>query len=208
MSVVIPPYNDGWGDQSREHAGDAEFIWGETYGNAARITGEIDTLNVNIIRRAGNSAGQITNTNGNLLIYFQSPVSGRLINIVATLVCTEANFHGSFSDESGVSHATSKQESYLDMWIPGVIDGNSIKEELVNFSTASDGEDSSWYFPIAEPGEERQYRYVPNSTFTAGQLVPLEIAITSRQHGWVNDMQYLAVIRNKWVVRKLDITST
>jgi hypothetical protein len=138
-------------------------------------------------------------------ILFQSPVSGRL-RIVATLVCGDSKYFGSLDDESGWSNARIKQNSTLYMTIPGVIDGNASTNPLASYSRGDD--EGNWFSRIAEPGEVRQYEYVPNITHTSGQWVLMQMGIYDEQRAWVNDMQFSGEIRNNWVIRKLDVTGT
>jgi hypothetical protein len=201
--TVFPPYNAGYRDGWFYNSGDAEF--GAIVDSSAyNSTGELNTFNQNRIRFPGDSAGQKTFTSANMQIYFQSPVSG-LVTIVATVGCGDSYYYGSLDDESGWSNARIKQFSQLEMWIPNVIDGNSARYPLVDYSRGGDG--GQWGPHLTgEAGVDTQFRYVPNATFTAGQWVLLEMAIWDEQDAWVNDMQFHGEIKNSWIIRQLDIT--
>jgi hypothetical protein len=204
MTVFYPPYYNSFGDTWYTVEGEASFS--RRLGHYEdRNTGLISTDNGNKILDPGNFARQVTGAYSGMQFYIQMPSSGRL-KVVTNLVAYGYGLRhqGWMSTEAwGVSSATVTQGANYMMWI------SDPENEFINnfiYYTRGDWE-GYWENILAYEGELRQYTFVSQALFNAGDWVLLNAQIDNYQYGRMNDMDFWANTISGWYITQIDVTS-
>ena len=205
MTDFYPPYHAAYGDANSSHSGSGDFY--PAYGYRADAnSGLISTWTENNIQNAGDSARQETYAYATMQFYFRMPTSGRLKADI-TLSCEFNGFNtGHLRDETGVSGAAIIQGANLMMWLPDVIDGDGITQNMLYYTRGEEA--GTWRNVFARQSEVRVYSYNSRVRFNAGDWVLLNAEIDSYQNVWVNDMSIRANLDHYWRIVRLSITST
>lgn len=200
-----PPYDGDWGG-AIQNGTNREPWWRFARTSQSRLTGTISCRSENgVIGEASDSDFSWTEALSEILVWFQMPSVG-LLEAWISLQCIETPNYGSLHDEWGVSDARIRQLSrpYLEVLSPR--EGRASYGLLLDYQRR--GDVGSWSNTAACPGCVLHTHLYSLQSYPAGQWVLLAIGIHDFNWFWVNDMNCMSDMNNRWFVRQVALNSS